>query len=342
MQIKLALSEEESKTLGRHFHKSPIELIRLKSQAVIMKSKGFKVEEIAEALLKDSRSVIRWTSDFDKRRMSSIFSGLENNENASKLSKNQKEQIKEVLSKTPSEYGIPIAFWDVPALKEYVRAEFGVEYESDKSYHFLLKFSNLSFKYADKYDIHRDEGLIERRMKEIEEEISNYLKDPKWEVFTTDEVGLQAETLKRKAWLRQGKRTIVKVDRSSKRQNYIGMLNQKNGRCNMYEIDNGNQEEMIRTLNLLTRKYPKKKICIIWDNAAFHKGKLIRKELSSKGKLKNIHLINLPPYAPDHNPIEHVWKSAKDHTSNVKFETFEKTKEYFSNYILSRYFFYFI
>lgn len=49
--------------------------------------------------------------------------------------------------------------------------------------------------------------------------------------------------------------------------------------------------------------------------------------------LEHIHLINLPPYAPDHNPIEHVWNEAKHHISNLQHPTFTDTRHTFETYI---------
>ena len=71
-------------------------------------------------------------------------------------------KVKEALQKPPSEFGIPKEFWDVPNLKYYIEARFGVVYESVQSYHFLLRFSNLSFKYPDKFSYRRDEDLSKK------------------------------------------------------------------------------------------------------------------------------------------------------------------------------------
>ena len=49
------------------------------------------------------------------------------------------------------------------------------------------------------------------------------------------------------------------------------------------------------------------RICLILDNFATHKAKRVRE----KAKKLNIELIYLPPYSPDLNPIEYLWKSIK-------------------------------
>lgn len=150
-----------------------------------------KLEDIAELVFRDLRTIERWIKDFSERRMASIFSGLIENGNASKLTRKQKEEIRGILQEPPSEQGLSKAFWDIPTLKEYVLAEFGVVYESVQSYHFLLKFSQLSLKYPDRFNIRRDEEAIKKRMIEIREEIADHLADPSCEVFASDETRLQ-------------------------------------------------------------------------------------------------------------------------------------------------------
>ena len=97
----------------------------------------------------------------------------------------------------------------------------------------------------------------------------------------------------------------------------------------MFEIAWGKQEEIIKAITEFLKLYPNKKICIIWDNATCHKGILVRKTLSKGGLLQRVHLINLPPYAPDYNPIEKVWNTVKDKLSNIQQKTFEETKRKF-------------
>ena len=338
--IQIQLSEDEKCLLKEYFKTSPLKLIRLKAQAVLMREKELKVSDMEDLLSKDARSIQRWLKDFSDRRMASIFSGHHANENASKLTKEQKEEIKGALAQPPSEYAIPKEFWDIPSLKRYVQVNFKIMYESVQSYYFLLKFSNLSFKLPDKFDFHRDDHFINQRIKEIRKEIKPLLEDPTWEVFSSDEVRIQLEALTRRAWLKKGEKTIIKVQKSNEYQNYLGLLNQKSQKCHLYELAWQNQITIIQALEKFLKKYPDKKICIIWDNAAFHKGAEMRKALGQGQLLERVHLINLPPYAPDKNPIEHVWKEAKEKIANIQFEDFEKTKNQFRKLVTARKFAY--
>ena len=221
---------ERSSGLKNYYKTSPVKLIREKSQAISMRSKGFTIEQISVALFKGERTTSLWIKDFFEVRLASIFSRHVDNENASKLTREQKEKAKEALQRPPTEYGIPKEFWSVPRLKSYIEGTFGVVYKSKRSYHFLLRFCELNFKYPDTFSIKRDEELIEKSMEEIKKEIKPFLNDPEWEVFAADEVRMVLKAETRKAWLRKGKRTILKVNTKRDSQSYFGALCQKTGK----------------------------------------------------------------------------------------------------------------
>lgn len=322
--------------MKQYLRTSPLILVRSKAQAVLMREKSMTYQDIGDILSRDRRTVSKWLTDWDEQRMASIFSGHAENDNAAKLTKQQKQEIKEALGKPPSIWDLPKAFWDVPTLKAYTQATFEIVYESERSYHFLLRFSNLSFKYPDAFDRHRDEAKIAVRMDEIRKEIKPFLKDPEWEVFASDEVRIELEALTRRAWLKRGEPTVVKVDRKREAQSFIGFLNQQSFACETYRMAWQDQTEVLKAFREFLKEHPRKKLCVIWDNAAFHKGKEIKKELAKGGLLERVHLIAMPPYAPDENPIEHVWKDAKGAIANVQHDTLAKVVGLFEDHIKSK------
>ena len=327
--VRIKLAEDEKQILRNYFKTTPLILIRLKSQAILLRSKSIKVADIADVLGRSTRTIERWVKDFKERRLASIFTWQKDNQHAAKLTRTQKAEIKKALGQKPSTYGLPKEFWDIPQLKKYIWARFGVVYESERSYHFLLEFGNLSFKYPAKFNIRRNDKQVANRMEQIYEEIIPYLEDPQWEVFCSDEVRVQLEAIARRAWLKKGEKTVIKVERSNEYQNYLGFLNQRTFKCHVVEIAWGRQPEIIRGTTEFLKLYPDKKICIIWDNATCHKGVLIRQALAKGGSLERAHLVTLPPYAPDCNPIEQVWNTTKDKLSNHQDDDFEKTKQRF-------------
>ena len=337
--IKTKIDSVERALLVTHNNTSPVLLIRLKAQAVMASDQGLSSKSIALNVGKSERTVTRWLLDWAKRRLASIFSGHEDNSNAAKLTSDQQKQIKEVLSQPPSAYGIPKDFWDVPTLKQYISTRFDVVYESPVSYYFLLHFSGLSFKYPDTFDLKRNEELILERMRSIREEIKPLLHHDNWEVFSVDEVRMDQEAIIRKAWLKKGKRTVVKVNRKKESQSYIGFLNQKSYACHLYEMEGRqNSTTVLQSMEQFLKLYPNKHIALIWDNAPFHKSRQIKEALKKGGIMERVHLIAMPPYAPDENPIEKVWGTTKTKIANIQHDTFEETKQAFADYVSSRLF----
>ena len=327
------LSLEEIILLKQHFRKSQKRLIRERAQTVLVSYQGFSPHQTSKLLLRSEKTVREWIKAFSKARISSIFPHYKG-DNAAKLTKLQKQELVQVLSQPPSDYGIPTSFWDVSSLRSYIKAEFGVKYESDESYRLIFKLHNFSFHLPGTLDVHRNDGKVIKRIKEIKEEIKPMLKDPHWIIFTSDECRIIWEAVIRRLWLPKGQKSIIRVERKRKAQSFIGFLNLKTGEELLYKLPWQKQDTIIPVLEELTLRFPDKNICIIWDNARFHKGKKIKAKLSTT--LKRIHLINLPAYAPDHNPQEYVWKYGKDKIANIQCESLEEVVKKFSLTVMGR------
>jgi len=75
-------------------------------------------------------------------------------------------------------------------------------------------------------------------------------------------------------------------------------------------------EDFCEFLTEVRNRNPLNRICLVLDNFATHKAKRVR-EWAQK---LNIVLIYLPPYSPDLNPIEFLWKSIKRIISIAEIE----------------------
>ncbi len=78
--------------------------------------------------------------------------------------------------------------------------------------------------------------------------------------------------------------------------------------------------------------YPRKKVIIIWDNAPWDRSKEVRTYL--KQTKHTIKLIAFPPYAPELNPQEHVWKDGRAKINHNNFiEDIDKATDQFIDYL---------
>ena len=98
-----------------------------------------------------------------------------------------------------------------------------------------------------------------------------------------------------------------------------------------------NSEASCHALNQIGQIYKDYKIVLIWDNASWHKSAAIKKFLSET--TYSFHLINFPPYAPELNPQEHVWKTGRANvTHNVFIDDIDKTADLFVEFLSSKIF----
>ena len=335
MQVEVTL--EETAVLIRWRKRSDNHvLVRMKAEAILYASRGVDVGIIAEMVERTERTVQEWLADWQATRMCSVLTGHAGNQDAAKLTRAQKEELKAILARPPSPAGVRAGFWDVPAIREVVKILFDVEYQADSSYQLLLRLCGLSLELPDPFDEHRNEKAITRRMAEVKTEVKALL-DQGWEVYTADEVRLEHEAETRRMWLPRGQRTKLSVDRKKTSQSFFGALSLTSKKVKLYPIEgNQNTEQTILALDRLQRETETEKIAVVLDNARFHHAKALTALYEPGRLLERITPVFLPPYAPDHNPVEHVWNAAKNNTANIQHETPEETFGAFASYIASR------
>ena len=96
-----------------------------------------------------------------------------------------------------------------------------------------------------------------------------------------------------------------------------------NGESIVVFPESNKADDFVSFLKKIREANPEKRIIIILDNFRTHHAKKVREEAE---KL-SIVLVYLPPYSPDLNPIENVWKSVKRAVSEVSPLSKEELKE---------------
>jgi putative transposase len=79
------------------------------------------------------------------------------------------------------------------------------------------------------------------------------------------------------------------------------------------------QEDIREVLKEYRRANPNKRLVIVLDNFSSHHAVLVRQYAAGN----NIHLVYLPPYSPDLNPIEQIWRAIKREVSATFVRDYE-------------------
>lgn len=100
-----------------------------------------------------------------------------------------------------------------------------------------------------------------------------------------------------------------------------------NGSSVMDFQERSKKENVISFLKLVWKRNPKGRIVIILDNFKPHNSP----ETLEFAENMNILLVHLPPYSPDLNPIEFIWKSVKRDVSTEFLGSEDHLKYIMSN-----------
>jgi transposase len=117
-------------------------------------------------------------------------------------------------------------------------------------------------------------------------------------------------------WMRRGRQKTVLTPGCNQKRYLAGAWNPKTRRLIYVEGERKNSLLFLQLLyKLVTKSYPNaKRIHIILDNYGIHDSLQVRLALKSAAAEK-LKLHFLPPYCPDHNRIERIWKDLHDNVT---------------------------
>lgn len=236
------------------------------------------------------------------------------------LSRSQKNQIIEVLkNKQPKNFGYESqSFWTTNLLGHLIKEQYGVAYKSKTSLYLIFKEAKFSFHKPEKRSEMRNNEEINLWKERYKLIIESELLKSDTVVLTGDEAVLTSQTRLQRAWLPTNIPAYIEDTTKRKSIHFYGFLNIQSGEAFAYKTLEQTGETTVFILKKLAKKYERKRIVILWDNASWHKSEKVREYLRTTQQFQ---LYNFPPYAPDLNPQEHVWKEMREKVLNNKLIT---------------------
>jgi transposase len=227
---------------------------------------------------------------------------------APKLPREKQEELKQMLQKQ--------GYWTTKEAKAQIEERFGVCY-SLRSVSRLLR--RLGMRYAKPYPRdYRRPSDAETKLKSALEVSLEKLEDLEAEenvlVGFLDECSPQTAANTVRVWS-FGKALIVK-DTTKYRANTFGFY-APYGRSVVGFKENSKKESVCKFIEEIRECNPEKKILLVLDNFPSHKAQATREKAEELGVL----LTYLPPYSPDLNPIEQVWRCLKREISTAFFRS---------------------
>lgn len=277
-------------------------------KAVLLSDQGWSYSQIAQALLLDKQTVKRHVEEYLEEKKLTLSSGG----SQSKLSELQTELLIAHLES--------VTYLKIEHICEYVRIAYGVSY-TVKGMTSWMHDHGFSYKKPKGTPAKADPAKQEIFIKEYEKLLNTTPEDEP--ILFGDGVHPTMATKATCGWIRTGTNKPIATTASRTRVNLMGSLNLETMQVVFGEyrtIDSAALKEHFKELRQEYSSAPK--IHLILDNGSYNTSQ----ETKEAAKQYGIVLHYLPPYSPNLNPIERLWKVMNENVRNNRF--FESAKEF--------------
>ncbi len=299
MGIKLTTKERER--LIRRHRKERDKRTCDRIKAVLAHNDGYTCSEIARILLLDDETIRRHIDDYEREKKLATSNGG----SVSKLSDNETQQLITHLQE--------VTYLYVKDICQYVRATYGKKYSISGLTKWLHE-NNFCYKKP-----HAVPAKADRDQQKSFIAYYNRLKKKAGKIepiYFADSVHPQHQTQLTCGWILKGVRKEIATTSQQKRLNFIGGICLAGHRFTYRQVDRVDASTICDFLWQLRQANPGKyRIHLIWDNARYHKNDDVKVFANELG----IKLHYLPPYSPNLNPIERMWKLMYEYTQYIKY-----------------------
>jgi len=303
------LTNEERAQLKAQHKKERDGRVRDRIKAVLLYDKGWSIPAIAEALLLSDDAIRNHIAEYKESKKLAPESGG----SAEKLSAEQSVQLEEHLRSHIYLY--------VKDIIAHVQSSYSVKYSVAGMRNWLQRHG---FSYKKPSIAPGKANSEQQKTWLIEyEKLKQNLSDDEAICFM-DGVHPTHNVQPAYGWIKKGERKEIRANSGRSRLNLSGVIDILAHKVLIQEDKMLNATSTISFLKKIEDAYPAKtKIHLFCDNARYYRNKAVTEYL----KESKIQLHFLPPYSPNLNPIERLWKWMKERIIyNTYYEYFEDFK----------------
>lgn len=297
---KVLTGEERQKLITRHRHERDKKICdRIK--AVLAYDEGYSYSEIAKILLLDDKTISRHVEEYLNEKKLTLASGG----SESKLTVEESQELCAHLSE--------ITYLYVKDICAYVWSHYHKRYSISG----MTKWLHLlGFSYKKPHAV---PAKANRELQQAFVDFYQQLKSKsgsKEPIYFADSVHPQHQTQLVYGWILKGERKDIATTGRQYRLNIIGGICLNDHRFIYQQVDKVDAENIALFLAKLRKLNPGKYVIhVIWDNAGYHRDKSIQEFAAGLA----IKLHYLPPYSPNLNPIERLWKILHEQVTYNKY-----------------------
>lgn len=283
-------------------------------KAIISLNAGFDYVQVAKILLLDEVTLRRYVQKFQEKGIHGLLE-MHYVGGSSRLTSDQEMRLKRYFKQHTAQTAL--------AVVNHLRKRYGVKYSIIGATKLLHR---LGFVYKKpKIVPGKADRLRQEQFLQTYKQLKNSLGKND-QIYFVDSTHPSHNTMLSYGWILKGKKNdkYIKTNTGRDRLNLNGALNLTSQTALVLEEKTINSEATIKLLETIRGRQKSGKVYLILDNASHHHSRVVGHWLLHHSRFK---LIFLPPYSPNLNPIERLWRFFHQRiTANHYFETFEEFK----------------
>lgn len=307
------LSERERKEIRRRSTRASNGVMRVRCKIIFGLVQGKTPTMIARGGLCAKSQVYRVADRFVEHGLVGLADRREDN-NEGKVTKNYSTELLGLLEGSPQDHGYRRPTWTQELLILVLAERTDIRVSVSTMCRLLRRLGIRLNRPKPTVDCPWRKSRRTRRLRAIRRLIDNLA--PGEVVLYLDEVDIHLNPKIGPDWTLAGKQKYVLTPGCNEKRYLAGALNPKTGKLTWVEGERKNSLLFLDLLyKLVTKTYrAAHRIHLILDNYGIHDSQQVQLALKSAAACK-LRLHFLPPYCPDHNRIERVWKDLHDNVT---------------------------
>jgi transposase len=305
--MKDFLTAEEISILEEAHHSSRLRKSADRIKTILFLNKGFTYEQTAKLLLLDDTTIRRYFKEFKATGIDGLLEDRYLGSHGFLTTRQEQEltcYLKDHIYQTVKEVVV------------YVCNTYGTVYSVAGMTHLLHR---LHFTYKKTKQVPGKVDPAQQEQFKKEYATLKQAMKPEDKIYFVDATHPQHNNMPFYGWIYKGETKTIKGNSGRKRLNLNGALNLENMDITVLSEKTIDTQAMKRLIRELDRKREKGNIYLIVDNAKYNHSRELKQFLTF---YPEVQLIYLPPYSPNLNIIERLWRFFHEKHHDKYFEKF--------------------
>jgi hypothetical protein len=215
--------------------------------------------------------------------------------------------LTDIVKQPATLYGFEDPYWTAKKIMVMIDRQFSIQLSRVTAWNYLRR-SNLTPQKPGTLYREQDPGKRAHWLDTELPAIQRYAATHNALVFFQDETGVSLAPSTRSTWGTRGRTPVMRISGRRGTLSILGSVSTEGHLHHWVHEGTSNDEVIYNYLADLKHSFPDRECMVVMDNAPSHKSAWLRMNVLG---IPGLHVHYLPPYSPELNPSEKLWRHLK-------------------------------